>query len=91
MTEPETFTDPHSADPGPGRRPAGDRTLGTILLFFGAALCLAGTLEKAGGLPFAMPWFWHRNLALWIGLGVAALVAGSMLLRPPPGDEHDTR
>ena len=64
--------------------------LGTILLVVGVLICLLATAESLGGLPFDMPRSWYLNRSLWIGLGVACLVAGFLIQRPPKGDERDT-
>lgn len=74
--------------PGPGdprRGPAGS----ALLVFGGLILLLAG-FDQIGGLPFDMPRSWYQYRAVWLGLGIAAVVTGVTLLRPPRGDERDT-
>ncbi|MGC1274362.1 MAG: hypothetical protein WBC44_11700 [Planctomycetaceae bacterium] len=68
----------------------GNGPLGTLLLAVGALVCFLATVEGIGGLPFEMPHSWYRDRELWIGAGIAALVAGILIQRPPKGDERDT-
>ena len=81
MTEDENFTPPDVSGRGP---------LGMLLLAAGALVCVLATIEKMSGLPFDMPRSWYLDRELWIGAGVAALVAGILIQRPPRGDERDT-
>ena len=48
-------------------------------------------LEAIGGLPFDMPRSWYQFRILWFGVAVVSLVAGFVMLKPPKGDERDTR
>ena len=69
----------------PRRGPAG-----SVLLVFGGLILLLAGFDQVGGLPFDMPQSWYQFRAVWLGLGVAAVVTGVALMRPPPGDERDT-
>jgi hypothetical protein len=68
----------------------GRGSLGTLLLAVGAIVVLLATVDSLGGLPFDMPRSWYLNRGLWVGIGVACLVAGVLVQRPPKGDERDT-
>ncbi len=81
MTEDENSLPPNGTDRG---------LLGMILLATGALICLLAMFENMGGVPFEMPRSWYLERELWIGVGVAALIAGFLIQRPPPGDERDT-
>jgi hypothetical protein len=48
-------------------------------------------LEAIGGLPFDMPRSWYQFRSLWFGVALVSLVAGFVMLKPPKGDERDTR
>ena len=61
-----------------------------IFLGCGALICLLATVDSLGSLPFAMPRSWYVSREIWIGLGIAGLVAGFLLQRPEKGDEYDT-
>ena len=65
--------------------------LGPILLFLGAGLGVLMALEAIGGLPFDMPRSWYQFRSLWFGVALVSLVAGFVMLKPPRGDERDTR
>jgi hypothetical protein len=69
----------------PRRGPAG-----SILLVLGGLILLLAAFDQAGGLPFGMPRSWYQYRVLWLGLGIAGVVTGVTLLRPPRGDERDT-
>ena len=79
--------DENPYDPDQGR-PQGP--WGLLLLGSGGLICLLMGFEEIGGLPFDMPRSWYHYRAIWLGLGVTALVAGFLLQKPPRGDEGDT-
>lgn len=82
------MTDEENGDPRHDRRRG---PFGTALLTAGALVLLLAGFQQLGGLPFEMPRSWYQFRAVWIGLGLAGVVAGMTLLRPPRGDERDTR
>ena len=81
MAEDENQNDPRNGPHGP---------FGTTLLIAGGGILLLAAFHQIGGLPFEMPRSWYQYRAVWLGLGVAGVVAGMRLLRPPRGDERDT-
>jgi hypothetical protein len=38
-----------------------------------------------------MPRSWYQFRSLWFGVALVSLVAGFVMLKPPKGDERDTR
>lgn len=64
--------------------------LGMLLLAFGTLVCLLATIDSIDGLPFDMPRSWYLDRPIWIAAGIAALVTGFLIQRPPKGDEQDT-
>lgn len=81
MTNNENFTEHVNPSRGP---------VGVILLAIGGVICFLATIETIGGVPFNMPRSWYLDREIWIGMGVAALIGGFLLQRPPRGDERDT-
>ena len=81
MIDDENRADPHQSRRGP---------LGTVLLCLGTLTCLLMMLDEISGLPFSMPRSWYHYRSMWLGLAVAALIGGFLLLTPPKGDEGDT-
>ena len=75
--------------PGEPHRPVYG-ALGPGLLAAGVVIFLLIMMESLGGLPFDMPRSWYVNRGLWVGIGVACLIAGVLIQRPPKGDERDT-
>ena len=61
-----------------------------MLLWGGAFICLLLTIDSLDSLPISMPRSWYVNREFWVGLGVASVVGGFLLQRPPKGDEYDT-
>lgn len=61
------------------------------LLVGGGIICLLATVEAFGALPFGMPSSWYIYRPIWLGIGIAAILASFTLQKPPKGDENDTR